>query len=103
VRKSINFCKHVNINILGIVENMSGFICPHCDKPVDIFGTGGGKKTALEFNLRFLGNVPMDPKVVAGGDAGRPYLSAGGDSAANKAFEEVIDNVIKELPVKEKT
>jgi Mrp family chromosome partitioning ATPase len=103
VRKSINFCKHVNIKILGLVENMSGFICPHCDKPVDIFGTGGGKKTALEFNLPFLGNVPMDPKVVAGGDAGRPYLSSGAGSAATMAFDLVIDNVIKELPVKKES
>ncbi|MDX1776578.1 MAG: Mrp/NBP35 family ATP-binding protein, partial [Desulfobulbales bacterium] len=90
VRKSINFCKHVKIKILGIVENMSGFICPHCDKPVDIFGTGGGQKTALEFNLPFLGKVPMDPKVVAGGDSGRPYLSSGAGSAATKAFDQVI-------------
>ncbi len=100
VRKSINFCRHVNIKILGIVENMSGFICPHCDKPVDIFGTGGGKKTALEFNLTFLGNVPMDPKVVTGGDSGRPYLSSGAGSASTKAFDHVINNVIKELPIK---
>lgn len=100
VRKSINFCKHVNIKILGLVENMSGFICPHCDEPVDIFGTGGGRKTALDFNLPFLGNIPMDPKVVAGGDAGKPYLSSGAGSIATKAFDQVIANVIKELPVK---
>jgi len=99
VRKSINFCKHVNIKILGIVENMSGFICPHCDEKVDIFGTGGGRKTALTFNLPFLGNVPMDPEVVAGGDTGKPYLSSGAESAAARAFELVIDNVAKELPV----
>jgi len=100
VRKSISFCRHVGIRILGIVENMSGFICPHCDKPVDIFGTGGGKKIALEYTLRFLGNVPMDPKVVMGGDSGRPYLSSGAGTAATKAFDVVLDNVIKELPVK---
>jgi ATP-binding protein involved in chromosome partitioning len=100
VRKSINFCRQVNIKILGIVENMSGFICPHCDQPVDIFGTGGGRKTALEFNLPFLGKVPMDPKVVAGGDTGRPYLASGADSLAARAFDEVIANVEQELPVK---
>ena len=100
VRKSISFCRHVGIRILGIVENMSGFICPHCDKPVDIFGTGGGKKIALEYTLRFLGNVPMDPQVVLGGDSGRPYLSSGAGTAATKAFDAVLDNVIKELPVK---
>lgn len=100
VRKSISFCRHVNIKILGIVENMSGFICPHCSKPVDIFGTGGGKKVALEYTLRFLGKIPMDPQVVMGGDSGKPYLSSGTGTVATKAFDDVLDNVLKELPVK---
>jgi Mrp family chromosome partitioning ATPase len=103
VRKSISFCRHVKIRILGIVENMSGFICPHCDKPVDIFGTGGGKKIALEYSLRFLGNVPMDPQVVLGGDSGKPYLSSGAGTVATKAFDKVLGNVIKELPVKKES
>jgi Mrp family chromosome partitioning ATPase len=103
VRKSISFCRHIKIRILGIVENMSGFICPHCDKPVDIFGTGGGKKVALEYSLRFLGKVPMDPKVVMGGDSGKPYLSSGTGTAATKAFDKVLDNVIKDLPVKKES
>ena len=103
VRKSISFCRHVNIRILGIVENMSGFICPHCSKPVDIFGTGGGKKVALEYTLRFLGKVPMDPQVVLGGDRGKPYLSSGAGTVATKAFDEVLDNVLKELPVKKES
>jgi Mrp family chromosome partitioning ATPase len=103
VRKSISFCRHVKIRILGVVENMSGFICPHCDKPVDIFGTGGGKKVALEYSLRFLGKVPMDPKVVMGGDSGKPYLSSGAGTVATKAFDKVLDNVIKDLPVKKES
>ena len=103
VRKSISFCRHVKIRILGIVENMSGFICPHCSKPVNIFGSGGGMRTALEFSLRFLGKIPMDPQVVMGGDAGKPYLSSGAGTVATKAFDEVLDNVVKELPVKMKS
>ena len=103
VRKSISFCRHVKIRILGIVENMSGFVCPHCSKPVDIFGSGGGMRTALEFSLRFLGKVPMDPQVVMGGDAGKPYLSSGAGTVATKAFDEVLDNIIKELPVKKES
>jgi len=103
VRKSISFCRHVKIRILGIVENMSGFICPHCNKPVDIFGTGGGKKVALEYSLRFLGKIPMDPQVVLGGDSGKPYLSSGAGTFATKAFDEVLDNVLKELPVKKES
>jgi Mrp family chromosome partitioning ATPase len=103
VRKSISFCRHVKIRILGIVENMSGFICPHCSKPVDIFGAGGGKKVALEYSLRFLGNVPMDPQVVLGGDSGKPYLSSGAGTVATNAFDEVLNNVIKELPIKKES
>ena len=103
VRKSISFCRHVKINILGIVENMSGFVCPHCGETVEIFGTGGGKKVALEYSLRFLGKVPMDPKVVLGGDSGRPYLSSGADTIATRAFDEILDNILKELPVKKES
>jgi Mrp family chromosome partitioning ATPase len=103
VRKSISFCRHVKINILGIVENMSGFVCPHCGETVEIFGTGGGKKVALEYSLRFLGKVPMDTKVVLGGDSGRPYLSSGAGTVATKAFDEILKNVIKELPVKKES
>jgi ATP-binding protein involved in chromosome partitioning len=99
VRKSINFCKQVKINVVGIVENMSGLICPHCQKTVDLFKTGGGQRTAAEFSLPFLGKVPLDPLVVIGGDSGKPYLSSSGDSPAIKAFSEVVANVEKRLPV----
>lgn len=98
VRKSINFCKHVKMEIVGLVENMSGFICPHCDKPVDIFKTGGGEKLASEFSIPFLGRIPVDPKVVVAGDDGAPYLSSGDNTLAVKAFEEVLNNVEKNLP-----
>ncbi|MFC1837529.1 P-loop NTPase [Thermodesulfobacteriota bacterium] len=99
VRKSISFCRHVGIRILGIVENMSGLICPHCEKSVDMFGTGGGKKVALEYSLPFLGTVPLDPQVVLGGDSGKPYLSSGAGTVATKAFDEILDNVLRDLPV----
>nr|MBF0221711.1 Mrp/NBP35 family ATP-binding protein [Desulfobulbaceae bacterium] len=95
VRKSLNFCKHVKMNIVGLVENMSGLICPHCNKTVDVFKSGGGEKTAKDFNINFLGRVPMDPRVVLGGDDGNPYLTSESDSPAVKAFAVVIDNVIK--------
>lgn len=95
VRKSLNFCSHVKMNIVGLVENMSGLICPHCNKTVDVFKSGGGEKTAKDFNVNFLGRVPMDPRVVLGGDDGNPYLTSDTDSPAVKAFALVIDNVIK--------
>lgn len=62
VRKEINFCKKVGIDILGVVENMSGFVCPHCAECTDVFSSGGGEKMASEFGVTFLGAVPIDPK-----------------------------------------
>ncbi|PIE64326.1 MAG: ATPase [Desulfobacterales bacterium] len=98
VRKSINFCKSVNMEIVGVVENMSGFVCPHCQEAVDIFKSGGGEQVAREFELAFLGKVPMDPKVVVAGDDGKPYLSSGDDSPAVTAFQDVVGAVEKRVP-----
>lgn len=100
VRKSINFCKTVEMPIVGVVENMSGFICPHCEETVDIFSSGGGEKTARDFELPFLGRVPMEPRVVVGGDSGKPYLSSDENSPAVKAFAEVVEAVERRLKVK---
>jgi len=95
VRKSINFCKTVNLEIFGIIENMSGFDCPHCGKTVDIFGSGGGEKTAAAFNIPFLGKIPFDPKVVSCGDSGSSYQDANPDSAVTKAFAAVAGEIAK--------
>ena len=98
VRKSINFCKAVEMPIVGVIENMSGFICPHCGETVDIFSKGGGEQTARDFDLPFLGRVPMDPRVVMAGDSGVPYLSADEDTPAVKAFDTVVSAVEQRLP-----
>ncbi len=98
VRKSINFCRSVKVEIVGVVENMSGFVCPHCHETVDIFKTGGGEAVAREFDLPFLGRVPMDPRVVVAGDDGVPYLSSETDSPAVKAFGGIITAVETRLP-----
>lgn len=74
VRKSIDFCRQVNLSITGIIENMSGFLCPHCGNRTDIFGSGGGRRLAEEAGLSFLGELPLDPAVVQGGDRGKPSL-----------------------------
>jgi Mrp family chromosome partitioning ATPase len=100
VRKSINFCKTIKMPVLGLVENMSGFICPHCEHKVDIFSSGGGEQTARDFDLPFLGRIPMDPRVVTGGDAGQPYLSSAQDSPAIQAFAAVVTAVEQRLPAK---
>ena len=95
VRKSINFCKTVNMEIFGIIENMSGFDCPHCGETVDIFGSGGGEKTAAAFNIPFLGKIPFDPKVVSCGDSGSSYQDTNPDSAVTKAFAAVVGEIAK--------
>jgi Mrp family chromosome partitioning ATPase len=100
VRKSINFCKTVEMPIVGLIENMSGFICPHCDETVDIFSSGGGEKTARDFDLPFLGKLPMDPRVVVAGDTGKPYLSSDENTPAIKAFTTVVDAIEQRLPAK---
>lgn len=94
VRKSISFCRHVNMPILGIVENMSGMICPHCGKAIDVFKKGGGEKLAEELGITFLGRIPVDPRIVTTGDAGRPLVAAYPNSYTSEAFEQIIRNTI---------
>lgn len=100
VRKSLNFCKHVKMRIVGVIENMSGLVCPHCHETVDVFKSGGGEKTASDFGVPFLGRVPMDPRVVLGGDSGSPYLTSAEKSPAIEAFAIVIANVVKNVGTK---
>ena len=90
VRKSISFAKAVNLPVLGVIENMSGFICPHCGKETDIFKVGGGEAAAKELGLPFLGRIPLDPRIVVGGDAGKPFVVEHPDSEATKAFRSVV-------------
>jgi Mrp family chromosome partitioning ATPase len=94
VRKSINFCRTVNLEIFGLVENMSGLNCPHCGEAIDLFGTGGGQRTALEMGIRFLGRIPIDPAVVACGDSGQCYQQAHADSAVTKAYAGIAQTMI---------
>ncbi|RLB80644.1 MAG: chromosome partitioning protein ParA [Deltaproteobacteria bacterium] len=95
IRKSINFCRTVNMPIFGLIENMSGFVCPHCGKPVDLFGTGGGFRTALAMNVPFLGRIPFDPKMVACADAGESYLEKYSDSELTKAYNEIVAKILE--------
>ncbi len=93
VRKSINFCKTVDMNIFGLVENMSGFACPHCSEMIELFGSGGGERTAKQMGIDFLGSIPFDPKVVACGDTGACYQETHTDSAVTKAYAAVADKL----------
>ena len=94
-RKSIAFTAQVGLPIIGIVENMSGFVCPHCGELTDIFKSGGGEETAKEFNVQFLGRVPLEPEVVLAGDKGMPVTISSPNSVSAKAFEEIIEKIIK--------
>jgi len=93
VRKSINFCKKVEKDLFGVIENMSGYICPHCGKMVPLFGTGGGESTAKQFNLHFLGKIPFDPNLVKAGDAGSSFQDEFQEAAAAKAFGAIADKL----------
>ncbi|HEX9340013.1 MAG TPA: Mrp/NBP35 family ATP-binding protein [Thermoplasmata archaeon] len=97
VRKSIAFAKAVKLDILGVIENMSGFVCPHCGKPTDIFKVGGGEAAAKEMGLPFLGRIPLDPRIVIGGDAGKPFVIEHPDSEAAKAFRTIVVNLRPQL------
>jgi ATP-binding protein involved in chromosome partitioning len=95
VRKSINFCRKVKMEILGIVENMSGLKCPYCGKIIDIFKTQGGMLTAKKENLRLLGTLPMEPEIVKRGDAGDLSLLDNQELLITQEFNKVVDEIIK--------
>lgn len=95
VRKSISFCKTVNMEIFGIIENMSGFSCPHCGKETDLFGSGGGERTAAAADLGFLGKIPFDPNMVVCGDMGTVYQEKFADSPVSRAFGGIVEKISK--------
>jgi ATP-binding protein involved in chromosome partitioning len=97
VRKSINFCKKLGMPIIGVIENMSGFICPHCGKETDIFRNGGGKSMADEMGVAYLGSIPLDGHIVLSGDSGKPFYSAELNTAntARQSFSKIVETIIK--------
>lgn len=94
-RKAVAFAVKLNLKIIGIIENMSGMVCPHCGKKINLFKEGGGEKTALELGVPFLGKIPLDPQIVSSGDEGKPFIATQPDSEASKAFMEIVENIIK--------
>ncbi|MBK5200541.1 MAG: Mrp/NBP35 family ATP-binding protein [Spirochaetaceae bacterium] len=95
-RKSVNFSKQLKVPVLGIVENMSGFICPHCSEIIPLFGIGGGKKLAEEANVPFLGSIPIEINLRENEDCGKSHLEMDPDSASSKALI-AIANIIDEV------
>ncbi|MCP4579891.1 MAG: Mrp/NBP35 family ATP-binding protein [Deltaproteobacteria bacterium] len=97
VRKSINFCRQVNIKIFGVVENMSGQLCPHCGQQVPLFGQGGGEKMAREMDVPFLGRIPADAKMVTAGDTGDlEGLTSQQDLEINVAYVDILKAVLSQ-------
>ena len=97
IRKSISFCKTVQLKTLGIVENMAGFTCPHCNQHIDLFSSGGGERTAKAQGIGFLGSIPFDTSVVASGDSGKPLMLSDESTPFSKAFDAIVDKIVEKL------
>ena len=101
VKKAITFAQRLNMPIIGAVENMSGFVCPHCGTKTEIFQSGGGRKMAQEAGITFLGSIPIDPKVGLDADQGKPFVIAQPDSESAKTFMEIVVKVEEYLKQRE--
>ena len=98
-RKAVGMFREVKVEVLGIVENMSYFLCPHCATRVEIFSHGGGKRTAEDFGIPFLGEIALHPEVRAGGDHGSPVAARGPDSPEAKSFYDIAKQVAARVSV----
>jgi ATP-binding protein involved in chromosome partitioning len=99
-RKAIEMFRQVKVEIVGLVENMSYFVCPHCHHEIDVFSKGGGERTAKQFGISFLGNVELDPEIRRAGDTGKPAVLEGEDSPHAKslyAFARNVESRVKEI------
>jgi len=92
-RRAVNMAKKLNIKKIGVIENMSGFVCPHCGEKIDFFGVGGGQKMAAEMDVEFLGSVPMEQEGRECSDAGTPIVLEHPDSKTAQAFTKIAQNV----------
>jgi Mrp family chromosome partitioning ATPase len=96
-RKAVNFSRLLKVPVLGIVENMSGMVCPHCGGQIDLFKVGGGEKAATDLGVPFLGRIPIDPRVVENCDSGQPFMKDSAESEVKQAFSEIIEKVLQTL------
>jgi ATP-binding protein involved in chromosome partitioning len=102
VKKAVTFSRRLGMPIIGVIENMSGFVCPNCGAKVDIFQSGGGMKIAEELSIPFLGSIPIDQKISEASDKGTPFIMEYKDSPASKAFMEIVKKVEDFLKAREK-
>jgi len=107
VRKCINFCRQVNVPVLGVLENMSGLVCPHCGTVIDLFKRGGGETMARQMDVPFLGSIPLEPMIVEASDSGKPFVYHYSKTEAAKAFSKAIEPILtmkeREKPVSDVT
>jgi len=95
VRKCINFCRRLNLAVIGVIENMSGFVCPHCGQRSDIFGRGGGETMAQQMGVPFLARVPIDPQLVQTCDEGEPFVEHFAHTETARALMKAVDRVME--------
>jgi len=93
-RKSILFAKELKISFIGVIENMSGFICPHCKKEIELFGFGGGEKAAGNLGVSFLGRLPLEPEIIKLGDSGQPFIHFKKETQTAKTMDEIINKIV---------
>jgi ATP-binding protein involved in chromosome partitioning len=93
VKKAVTFSRKLDIPVIGVIENMSGFICPKCGTETNIFKAGGGQKMAEDMSVPFLGSIPIDPEICRDSDNGMPFIIEHADSAATKAFTEIVKKI----------
>ena len=96
-RKSVLFARALNVPILGIIENMSGFVCPHCKKEIDLFGVGGGEKSAKELGAPFLGRIPIEIELVKSGDSGKPLVEFNKQNITAKIIKQIIEKIVQTI------
>jgi ATP-binding protein involved in chromosome partitioning len=94
VRRCVTFCRQVQVPVLGVVENMSGFVCPHCGQQTNIFKKGGGQTLAQEMKIPFLGQIPIDPRLVDAADEGTSYFQRFRDTETARSFERIVAAVV---------
>ncbi len=97
VRRSINFCHRLDLPVLGVIENMSGFVCPHCNQTTEIFSKGGGETMAADMGVPFLGRIPIDPELMGAGDDGVPYVQKYAKRPTAQAFTEAIQPLMNRM------
>jgi Mrp family chromosome partitioning ATPase len=96
-RKSIKFIEKLGLPVLGVVENMSGMVCPHCHETIDLFGKGGGKRIADEMKVPYLGEIPVDIELRKAGDEGRPFIIRRGDNPTWASVDKVMEALIRQV------